>query len=121
MNKRHSNEYAADIRTALLTVMQRVYLSEAPQTKTFPYCVFDADVLYNGFKITVDLWGKSGAENEADLMDQADLVEAALDGYLIANEYHTSLLTSNQDRQWIRDEDPTIKRIQLSFYATYQS
>ena len=121
MNKRHSNEFLADIRSALLEVMTRVYLNEAPQNKTYPFCVFEADVMYNGFKVTVDIWGKSGAENEAHLLDQADLIEAALDGLIIANEYHTSMFASNQDMQWIRDEDPTIKRIQLSFYATYQS
>ena len=121
MNKRHSNEFMANIKEALSAVMTRVYLNEAPQTKSYPFCVFEADTMLNGFKITVDIWGESGAENEADLLDQADLIEAALDGLIIANEYHTSMFASNQDRQWIRDEDPKIKRIQLSFYATYQS
>lgn len=121
MNKRHSNEYVADIRTALLNVLQRVYLNEAPKDKVFPYIVFEADVIYEGYKVTVDLWGKSGASNEADLVDYADDVEEALDGLIIANDYHTSMLNSNEDRQWMRDEDPTIKRIQMSFNATYQS
>ncbi len=121
MNKRHSNEYYADIRAALINVLPRVNVNEAPTDKTFPYIVFSADTVYEGYKITVDLWGKSGASNEAELEDYADSVEETLDGYIISNDYHTSMLSSNDDRQWIRDEDPTIKRIQMSFNATYQS
>ena len=121
MNKRHSNEYYADLREALTTVIDRVYVNEAPEGKTFPYVVFSTDAIYDGYKVTVDLWGRSGPANEAELEDIADSVEEALDGYIIANDYHTSMLVSNDDRQWMRDEDPTIKRIMLSFNATYQS
>ena len=119
MNKRHSNELYKDLRTALLVASDNVYLRSAPKTKTFPYIVFDIFPIYEGEKCSIDLWGMKGTEEAFENL--ADTVEALLDGYIIANQYHTVMLMTNDDRSWVRDEDENIIRIRMSFNGIYQS
>jgi hypothetical protein len=119
--KRNSNEYRNNIRAVLLEGgVARAYFKRAPENKTFPYVVFDIRALgENRDVIEVDAWGLKG--NEEELTNIADAIEENLDGYIIANEKHSSLLDSNNDMKWIDDDDENIIRINLSFNATYQA
>lgn len=121
MLREYSAEYVKDIREAIVTVTDnnRVYWNVAGEDKTFPYVVFEIRSVGGDKVITLDLWGERGGEVE--LSNLADLIEAYLDGLVIYNIYHASTLTSQNNLQWIADEDERIIHLNLSFDATYQS
>ena len=119
--RRNSNAYRTDVRNVLLECgVARAYFKRAPEKKTFPYVVFDIRALGESRDvIEVDVWGLKG--NEDELTNIADAIEEGTDGYIIANEKHSSLLVTNNDMKWIDDDDENIIRINLSFNATYQA
>lgn len=122
MLKRNSMQYAKDIKEAILKVqgLTEAYNTIASANAIDPYAVFEVRALGESMLvIEVDLWSCKGAEIE--LQDIADELEAMLDGYIIANDYHTSMLVSNNDMKWVADSDENVIRINLSFSATYQA
>lgn len=121
MRKEYSAQFAADIRAAIETASgaDRIYWNNSPESKVFPFIVFSIRSLEGDKIITLDFWGEKG--NEIELNDLADLTESELDGLVISNIYHASILKSNNNKQWIADEDERIIRLNMSFEATYQS
>lgn len=122
MRKEHSAQFAADICEVVKTAagMSRVYWNNAPEkNKTFPYIVFDIRSLEGDKIVTLDFWGEKNGE--IILSDLADQVEGELDELVISNLYHASILHSNNNKQWIADEDERIIHLNMSFEATYQS
>ena len=122
MRKEHSAEFADDVRALIATAAQfdRVYWNNAPEkNKTFPYIVFEIRSSAGDKVIMLDLWGEKGAEVE--LNDLTDTVEAALDNEVISNVYHSSILATQNNKQWIADEDERIIHMNMSFDATYQA
>lgn len=117
---RKSNEYTKDVRNVILSSgISRVYERRAPETKEFPYAVYDIRALTEArYVIEVDLWGLKGNENE--LADMADGLEAVMAGYIIANDNHSSMISSNNDMKWVDDSDENLIRINMSFNSTYQ-
>lgn len=116
MIKEHVAEYAANIRSALTGTAQ-AYWMNAPENHTFPYAVFEIRSAYGGKVIDFDVWGSE----EVATSELADAIEECLDGYIIANSYHTSIITSNYNKQFIADVDERIIHVNLSFTATYKS
>ena len=121
MQKEHSAKFAEDVRALIVTAAQfdRVYWNNAPEAKTFPYIVFDIRSVSGDKVITLDLWGEKGKEIE--LHDLADTVEEALDNTVIYNYCHSSIIATQNNKQWIADEDERIIHLNMSFDATYQA
>lgn len=120
MIKRQSQQFSDDIRALIISSgMTRVYVGSAPESKTFPYAVMDVRGAGTSMTIELDVWGSKG--NEPTLENDVDNIEVALDHALIANQYHTSAIFTNNDRKWVANDDENIIHINLSFNATYQS
>ena len=122
MQKEHSAQFAEDIRALMVAAAQidRVYWINAPEkNKVYPYIVFDFRAVAGDKVITLDLWGEKG--NEVTLYDLADTVEEALDNTVIYNSYHSSILATQNNKQWIADEDERLIHLNMSFDATYQA
>lgn len=122
MQKEHSAQFAADICAAIKAAADsdRVYWNNAPEKdKVYPYIVFSIRSLEGDKIITLDFWGQK--DGEIVLSDLSDTVEAELDGLVISNEYHASLLATNNNKQWIADEDERLIHLNMSFDATYQA
>lgn len=118
MNKENIAEYAADIRAALNGTITAYWMS-APESAIKPYMVFNISSFANGKRIDCDLWDVRG--KEVALLGLAETVEALLDGIVIFNRFHSSVITSDQNKQYIADDDDRIIHINMSFGATYQS
>ena len=121
MQKEHDAEYAANIKSLIMaaTGSDRVYWIHSPETKEFPFIVFEIRSVGGDKIIALDLWGLKG--NEVALSDLADTVEAALDNEVIYNSYHASIISTQNNKQWIADEDERLIHINMSFDATYQA
>lgn len=121
MQKEHDAQYAADVKSLIVSAAntERVYWRNAPENKTFPYIVFEVRSVGGDKTITLDLWHTRG--NDVELSDLTDTVEAALDNEVIYNAYHASIIKTQNNKQWIADEDERLIHLNMSFDATYQA
>ena len=121
MNKEHSAQFAADVRKAITDTInsEAVFWRVAPESYPYPYIIFNVRGYADGKSIELDLWDLR--DNELRISDTADTIEAELDGLVIANDYHSSILMTDSNKQWIWDEDENILHINMSFTSTYQA
>lgn len=121
MEMEHSAEFVKDVKALIVVAANsdRVYWNNAPESKTFPYIVFEVRSVGGDKVVSLDLWGQRG--QEIIVSDLADAVEAALDNEVIYNQYHASILSTQNNKEWIADEDERIIRLSMSFDATYQA
>ena len=120
MNKRTTSDCIADVRTELLKHVDYSYYREAPEEKTFPYVVFDVRPMGDDMMVVeLDMWAKR--PNQISLLDTANEIEAALDGFIIDSPAYTLALFSNNDGKWLIDEDKDFLHFNLSFNGVYQS
>ena len=122
MEQEHSAEFSKDIKRLITAATNntRVYWMNAPENnKTFPYVVYEIRSVGGDKVIALDIWGKRG--DEIIVSDLADTIEAALDNEVIYNQYHASIISTQNNKEWIADEDERIIRLSMSFDATYQA
>ena len=121
MLQEHSAQFVDDVRDLIVAAVEneRVYWNNAAEDKVFPYIVFEIRSVGGDKVISLDLWGLRG--DEITLSDMADVIEAALDQEVIYNQYHASIISSQNNKEWIADEDERIIRLSMSFDATYQA
>ena len=120
MIRRTTSEVIKDMRTKLLGLNQRVYYHEAPESKTYPYIVFDVRPMgENMMTVELDLW--SMRPDQIAILDLATRIEESFDNFIFNGPLYTMALVTNNDTQWLVDEDKDILHMNLSFTGVYQA
>lgn len=120
MINRSIKYFIADLRTDLLGKCSNVYYHEASESSSGTYIVFDADPIgENRVRIDINIWGRRG--QEVALLDLTDSVEELLDNRYYSAPMYTASVHSDENSQWILDEDKDIKRRNISFSAIFKS
>lgn len=123
MINRSLKHFIADLRADLMrTGTTSVFYHEAAESSSTSNTYIVFDVTPQGedrIRIDINIWGHRG--NEEGLLDLTDSVEELLDNRYYSAPMYTASVHSDENSQWILDENKDIKRRNISFSAIFKS
>lgn len=112
------NEIITAINQKIRTIHPRVYFGKAPQSKKFPYIVFNIvssnkqDRLIEDFVLSLNFWDN---DTDTEVLDNiVDRVNKVLDYWLFGNGEWKAMLTKTS-YQIIPDPNPNIRRREVLY------
>lgn len=112
-------ELRKDIKKILSEAHERIFYRKANDEALYPYITYLIKDIYGAKVLEINVWNIDPEDSTVTIENLSDNIEKLLNDFILANENHTIILYSNQDRKWLDDEDKRLQRINFSYEIRY--